>query len=496
MGKEARIGLIVVGVLAGALLGLLLKRFVLTGAPEVQRGTEQLATQPHAIPTDDKPTVVTAQNDSPVRSADGLGADTWATGPDDRENGVPHGSYLPADDDGAAPRYAEQQEQVPEADPSHERFAADPPAADPGETTPAAPGALEVGPDGAAALEARQPPTRTPRNPLRRLSAEVPLEQAPSDDTTIQPADRYQQSDALQAPAENLYPDYEAGDAVEDSPASDSGPDDRAAMPRGAADPFSGQATAGEPDLQPFDSADTAHSAPPSDFDDIPPTDELDQRFGTADSGDKEAYDPSTPAREQMPAYEPRTVQPSGQRPLDAPTTVGQEPIVPVRPADGRYAVEPNDNLWKISQKVYGDGRYYKAIAEHNRTTLRHPDRLSTGTVIEVPPAGLLAQSYPALCPTQRRSAVVPSRTIQAAATAPVNGSDVYVVVEGDTLFDIARYELGQASRWGEIYDLNRELLGEDFDFLQPGLQLRMPPRGRPSNPATISRQPTDRYVR
>ena len=51
----------------------------------------------------------------------------------------------------------------------------------------------------------------------------------------------------------------------------------------------------------------------------------------------------------------------------------------------------------------------------------------------------------------------------------------MYVVEEGDTLFDIARYELGKASRWAEIYDLNRNQLGSDYDYLAPGTKLMLP---------------------
>ncbi len=100
---------------------------------------------------------------------------------------------------------------------------------------------------------------------------------------------------------------------------------------------------------------------------------------------------------------------------------------------------------------------------------------LTAGAVLEVPPAGELTQLYPSLCPKQRRSAVVKTRQALAAAREPEAGSSGYVVQEGDTLFDIARYKLGRASRWGEIFELNREVLGEDFDFLQPGLELKMP---------------------
>jgi hypothetical protein len=47
--------------------------------------------------------------------------------------------------------------------------------------------------------------------------------------------------------------------------------------------------------------------------------------------------------------------------------------------------------------------------------------------------------------------------------------------VEGDTVFDIARRELGRASRWVEIYELNRAALGKDLNRLAPGTQLTLP---------------------
>ena len=54
-------------------------------------------------------------------------------------------------------------------------------------------------------------------------------------------------------------------------------------------------------------------------------------------------------------------------------------------------------------------------------------------------------------------------------------GGRTYTVAEGDTLFNIARYELGKASRWAEIYDLNRDVLGKDFNYLTPGMKLVLP---------------------
>jgi hypothetical protein len=50
-----------------------------------------------------------------------------------------------------------------------------------------------------------------------------------------------------------------------------------------------------------------------------------------------------------------------------------------------------------------------------------------------------------------------------------------YTVADGDSLFDIARCELGKASRWVEIYDLNVDVLGKDVESLAPGTQIVLP---------------------
>ena len=55
-----------------------------------------------------------------------------------------------------------------------------------------------------------------------------------------------------------------------------------------------------------------------------------------------------------------------------------------------------------------------------------------------------------------------------------------YEVKEGDTLYDIARYEMGDGSRWIDIYELNKQLLTEDYDYLKPGMQLVLPSRRSP----------------
>jgi hypothetical protein len=50
------------------------------------------------------------------------------------------------------------------------------------------------------------------------------------------------------------------------------------------------------------------------------------------------------------------------------------------------------------------------------------------------------------------------------------------VVHEGDTIYDIAQFELGRSSRWVEIVALNRATLGDDVHFLRAGMTLVLPP--------------------
>ena len=152
----------------------------------------------------------------------------------------------------------------------------------------------------------------------------------------------------------------------------------------------------------------------------------------------------------------------------------------------GQYVVQPNDNYWTISEKVYGTGGYFKAIFEHNRRQHPTAERLQVGETLLVPAVADLQRDYPDLCPKPGHAAA-PQRIIPASARLRP-GTRVYAVEEGDTLFEIARRQLGKPSRWGEIYQLNREVLGSDFDYLKPGTELLIPTNE--TRPDPIARQP------
>lgn len=50
-----------------------------------------------------------------------------------------------------------------------------------------------------------------------------------------------------------------------------------------------------------------------------------------------------------------------------------------------------------------------------------------------------------------------------------------YTVQTGDSLWKIAKLQLGSGSRWREIYDMNAEVIGNDADLIIPGQELVMP---------------------
>lgn len=58
---------------------------------------------------------------------------------------------------------------------------------------------------------------------------------------------------------------------------------------------------------------------------------------------------------------------------------------------------------------------------------------------------------------------------------APSPADRTHTVVPGDTLWDIAAAELGDATRWPEIYALNTETIGPDENLILPGQVLRLP---------------------
>jgi nucleoid-associated protein YgaU len=162
----------------------------------------------------------------------------------------------------------------------------------------------------------------------------------------------------------------------------------------------------------------------------------------------------------------------------------------------GSYDIQPNDSYAKISQRLYGTDAYYQALAEYNRGNYPNESKLRPGDTIRTPTADELARLYPSLCPkAERRDAIAQRNALVSNPSTGLGNGRVYVVQEGDNLYNIARHELGKASRWAEIYDLNRDAIGKQFDYLTPGMRLALP-TDRGASEGTVTQRPETRYNR
>jgi nucleoid-associated protein YgaU len=228
----------------------------------------------------------------------------------------------------------------------------------------------------------------------------------------------------------------------------------------------SGYAAAGSPPPGREKSRYDDHSAallPPSPDREDPPYNSGAGRTNTGAAASR--YDDDFPRASTAAAYD------RGRSPrFDAPSHGNPPPR-----SDGKYEVQPGDSYSKISQALYGTDAYFKALAELNRGKIGNENRLMPGDLISAPSVAQLEKSYPDLCPKASRRETQQSRMMTASTRQSYRGGRTYTVAEGDTLFNIARYELGKASRWVEIYELNRDVLGKDFNYLTPGMQVVLP---------------------
>ncbi|MBU0719679.1 MAG: LysM peptidoglycan-binding domain-containing protein [Planctomycetes bacterium] len=122
-----------------------------------------------------------------------------------------------------------------------------------------------------------------------------------------------------------------------------------------------------------------------------------------------------------------------------------------------RHRVQAGDTLASLAQNYYGHERYVQLLIESN-PQINDPSRLSVGEVVNIPPAP--AEDGPAA---------------QRASRGPSATARTYTVKAGDSFYEIARQALGDASRWEELYALNKETVHGDPKSLQIGQVLTLP---------------------
>ena len=189
-------------------------------------------------------------------------------------------------------------------------------------------------------------------------------------------------------------------------------------------------------------------------------------------------------------ASAPVTNSSATQLDVDAP-----RPVVPV-PAEAAVApvpspvlaetviVRPGDSAWSIAETHFGDGMRWRDLWETNRGVPQSDGQSWIDPQIIRPGWQLRVATDEAQTP---EGSVAPT---------PVAGPEVRTVVPGDTLSEIAEAELGDPTRFGEVFEASRNISQPggrrltDPDLIFPGWSLRIPADVPPAAPSTNGHAP------
>lgn len=128
------------------------------------------------------------------------------------------------------------------------------------------------------------------------------------------------------------------------------------------------------------------------------------------------------------------------------------------------YVVEPGDSLAKIAREQLGDESRWKEIYDLNQDQIENPRLIYPGQELVLPD-----DAY------EDEEEYEEDEEEYEEDEEEVEVSEwVYIVEAGDSLAKIAREQLGDESRWQEIYALNQDQI-ENPRLIYPGQELAMP---------------------
>jgi len=128
------------------------------------------------------------------------------------------------------------------------------------------------------------------------------------------------------------------------------------------------------------------------------------------------------------------------------------------------HKVKPNDNLFAIARKYYGDKAKWHKIYEANRGNMSNPNALYIGQELLIPEI-THAKEVPL-------SMEVPLKKRQDSEMSIITTE--HTVVPGDTLCHLARKYYDDSTMWRIIYEANEGTI-EDENFLEKGQILIIP---------------------
>jgi nucleoid-associated protein YgaU len=119
------------------------------------------------------------------------------------------------------------------------------------------------------------------------------------------------------------------------------------------------------------------------------------------------------------------------------------------KPVDVTYTIKAGDNLWNIAKDNLHNATKWQDIYKMNTDVLgTNPGMIHPGTTIHLPGSE------------------------QAVATT--GEAAKYVVKSGDNLWNLAKHNMGDGTKWSEIYKLNHDVIGANPDLIKPGQELTL----------------------
>ncbi len=199
---------------------------------------------------------------------------------------------------------------------------------------------------------------------------------------------------------------------------------------------------------------------------------------------------PQNPKRKLSDLRPPEEKKPAEPAQFESPSPALTAPAPKIKTVafeQTTWTVKKGDSFYSIAQSQYGDGRFFRALFECNRLKfqfLRFED-LTEGMELVLPTADELCKMHPRLCPADAVRKNDPWREtpddllkeLSDACDADLDRR-LYETKPGDTLFGVARQQLGQASRYVELLNLNQYRIDTNMTHeseLPPGTQLLLP---------------------
>lgn len=125
-----------------------------------------------------------------------------------------------------------------------------------------------------------------------------------------------------------------------------------------------------------------------------------------------------------------------------------------------QYIIQKDDSLWKIAERNLGSGHRWKYLYELNKDKIGNSEKLKVGISIGIP---IETEEQRSKFEGDEQSEVSEQPKEEVSVLSTVNNSALsvspreYLVKKNDTLWKIARQELGDGNRWKDIFELNKE---------------------------------------